>query len=349
MEGIWYSSTDSVLISSEKYFDQQGNYVETPQPPVFSVMSQPDFHKTYGTEKIEKQFSMVQKDLENWEELPEKEREKIHREFIDEGKNKEWESFLAQEKDKFAQEKEKYKELMASLTLKKNDIGRFYTPILCPKSHIVSSEPQGRKFFVPESLFGSCGALCSMAEFEQTEPENHKEGEPDNDGECVRLPFHYLYCKTAVDFILWCNENKDIAEKTASATPNEAIKCPVVATAAKKLKEILAKNYELVVPQQEKDERKAQKKEALSLQRENHEKIDSFEMTDRFNILFNISEYLDNKCLYNAAGVCNAEAVIGFTPKDFRIQLDKPDRPMEDKLATYKELSWLNEKDLEIN
>nr|WRK65427.1 hypothetical protein MarFTME_382 [Marseillevirus futianmevirus] len=294
MDGIWYSSTDSVLVSSEKYLNDKGEYVEPPQLPVFSVMSQSDFYKTYGPEK-------------------------------------DWDAFLAAEKDKFAQEQENYKREMASLTLERKELGRYITPIICPRSDIVSSEPRGRKFFVPETLFRMCGSLASMQDYER-EAEEHNEGESDDDGECVRLPFHYLYCRTAVDFLVWKSQNEGVEDEES----------------AKQLRKILNENYESI-SKEEKEEIEKQRKDILSFQRENCEKADSFGMTDRFHLLFYISDFLDNKDLHNASGICNAETVVGFTPKDFRIQLDKPDRPMEDKLATYKELSWLNEKDLEIN
>ncbi|AVR53133.1 hypothetical protein MarSH_428 [Marseillevirus Shanghai 1] len=294
MAGIWYSSTDSVLVSSEKYLNKDQEYVHPPPLPIFSVMSESDFYKTYG-------------------------------------KDKDWEGFLAEEKKKFAEEQADYRKEMGELTLETKEIGRFYTPILCPKPEVVSSEPRGRKWFIPESLFSRCSALACLEDFEREE-ESHIEGEPDN-GECTRVPFHYLYCKTAVDFLLWMEQNKE-AEKEEMA---------------KQLREILNKNYELVVSEEEKEERERLREASLNLQRENCQRVDSFKMTDRFNILFAIHEFLGNSDLYEAAGRCNAQAVIGFTPKDFRILLDKPDRPMEEKLKIYEKLSWLNEKDIEIN
>lgn len=294
MAGIWYSSTDSVLISSEKYINKEGEYVEPPVLPEFSVMSQSDFYKTYG-------------------------------------KDKDWEAFLANEKEAFAKEQEEYKKQMESLTVERKDIGRFYTPILCPNPEIVSSEPQGRKFYIPPSLFDNCSSLSLMKEFE-TEEENFKEGEPNND-ECTHLPFHYLYCKTAVDFLLWRENNKEVEYKDL----------------APHLREILLKNYGEIVTEEELKYREKTKEQALSFQRENCNLVDNFRMTDRYNLLYEISLFLGSEDLRQASGYANAEAVRGFTPKDFRIQLDKPDIPMEEKLKIYEKLSWLNEKDIEIN
>ncbi|BAU79974.1 hypothetical protein A9K97_gp377 [Tokyovirus A1] len=294
MAGIWYSSTDSVLVSSEKYINKEGEYVDPPALPEFSVMSQSDFYKSFG-------------------------------------KDQDWEAFLSGKKEKFAKEQAEYKAEMDSLTIERKDIGRFYTPILCPKPEIVSSEPQGRKFHVSESLFGGCTALSSLQDFE-LEEENYKEGEPDN-GECTRLPFHYLYCKTAVDFLLWREQNKEVEYKDL----------------APHLREILLKNYGEIVTEEENEQREKTKEEVLSFQRENCKLVDNFRLTDRFNLLYELSTFLGNEDLLQAAGHANAEAVRGFTPKDFRIQLDKPDIPMEEKRKIYEKLSWLNEKDIEIN
>lgn len=180
-------------------------------------------------------------------------------------------------------------------------IGRYYTPIICPQRDLRFSEPEGRIFHIPVSFLGADKKF----------------------GEGERVPFHYLYCVTGVDWILWHQEN---------AEEQRHIK-------TQKLEELLQRNYDFLVSEEEKAERANLLGKSLSLQRENHPLVDSFRLNNRYNILMSFAEYIGNDELYDTAGWCFGESVIGFTPKDFRIVLDLEDViTTEEKLALAKEL-----------
>ncbi|AQQ73811.1 hypothetical protein [Kurlavirus BKC-1] len=190
-------------------------------------------------------------------------------------------------------------------------LGRYYTPIICPQDDLCFSEPQGRSFCIPVSLFGS--------------NKKFSEGE--------RVPFHYLYCVTGVDWLVWHKEN---------ANEDESVKM-------QKLRELLQQNYESLVSQEEKTERANLLEKSLSLQRENHPLVDSFTLTDRYNILMSFAEHIGSNELRNTAGWCWGKSVEGFTPKDFRILLDVKDIPMKEKLAIVEALFSLDTDDIVVN
>lgn len=183
-------------------------------------------------------------------------------------------------------------------------LGRYYTPIICPQDDLCFSEPQGRSFHVPVSLLGT--------------NKKFTEGQ--------RVPYHYLYCVTGVDWILWHQEN---------AEEQRDVKM-------QKLRELLQQNCDSLVSQEEKTERVNLLEKSLSLQRENNPLVDSFTLTDRYNILMSFAEYIGNDELYDTAGWCFGKSVMGFTSKDFRIVLDVEDViTTEEKLALAEELPEL--------
>lgn len=186
-------------------------------------------------------------------------------------------------------------------------IGRYYTPIICPQDDLCFSEPQGRIFHIPVSFLGA--------------DKKFSEGE--------RVPFHYLYCVTGVDWLVWHQEN---------ANEDESVKM-------QKLRELLQQNYDSLVSREEKTERVNLLEKSLSLQRENNPLVDSFTLTDRYNILMSFAEHIGSNELRNTAGWCWGKSVEGFTPKDFRILLDVKDIPIEEKLAIVEALSSMRNCD----
>lgn len=190
-------------------------------------------------------------------------------------------------------------------------LGRYYTPIICPQNDLCFSKPEGRNFCIPLSFIGA--------------DKKFMEGE--------RVPLHYLYCVTSVDWLVWHQEN---------TKEHESVKM-------QKLRELLQQNYDSLVSQEEKAERVNLLEKSLSLQRENHPHADSFELTNRYNLIFEFGELIENKDLKEVAARCFAQSVVGFTPKDFRILLDVEDIPMEEKRAIAESLSFLGVDDVVIN
>lgn len=314
MADTWFTSTDSVLLSREWYTDESGNKVSLPTAPSLVLMTRNDYYKDNG--------------------LVEGKEVNQYKGWNEEQKNEVYESYVSQQKSEYASKKQEYDAFVSSLVRHTVPIGRHYTPIICPQDDIVSSDGIGRKFRVPSSLFGVCSSLQSLADFEVEEEASHVQGEVDEKEECQVVAFHYLYCVTGIDWLLWFQENLDAPKDVRN----------------NKLREILRSNYETLISQEEKDEIVSLRKEALSLQRENQELIDAFTPTDRYNILMSFAEYLGNEELYETAGWCWGKSVEGFTPRDFRIQLNVPDAyTYEEKVKIYESLSWLNEKDVVIN
>lgn len=314
MADTWFTSTDSVLLSREWYTDESGNRVSLPTAPSLVLMTRNDYYKDNG--------------LVEGKEVDQ------YKGWNEEQKNEVYESYVSQQKSEYASKKQEYDAFVSSLVRHTVPIGRHYTPIICPQDDIVSSDGIGRKFRVPSSLFSVCSSLQSLADFEVEEDTSHVQGEVDEKEECQVVSFHYLYCVTGIDWLLWFQENLDAPKDVRN----------------NKLQEILGKNYETLISQEEKEETAKLRKEALSLQRENQELIDAFAPTDRYNVLMSFAEYLGNDELYETAGWCWGKSVIGFTPRDFRIQLNVPDAyTYEEKVKIYESLSWLNEKDVVIN
>lgn len=314
MADTWFTSTDSVLLSREWYTDESGNKVSLPVAPSLVLMTRNDYYKDNG--------------LVEGKEVDQ------YKGWNEEQKNEVYESYVSQQKSEYASKKHEYDAFVSSLVRHTVPIGRHYTPIICPQDDIVSSDGIGRKFRVPSSLFSVCSSLQSLADFEVEEDTSHVQGEVDEKEECQVVSFHYLYCVTGIDWLLWFQENLDAPKDVRN----------------NKLQEILGKNYETLISQEEKEETAKLRKEALSLQRENQELIDAFTPTDRYNVLMSFAEYLGNDELYETAGWCWGKSVVGFTPRDFRIQLNVPDAyTYEEKVKIYESLSWLNEKDVVIN
>lgn len=314
MADTWFTSTDSVLLSREWYTDESGNKVSLPVAPSLVLMTRNDYYKDNG--------------LVEGKEVDQ------YKGWNEEQKNEVYESYVSQQKSEYASKKQEYDAFVSSLVRHTVPIGRHYTPIICPQDDIVSSDGIGRKFRVPSSLFSVCSSLQSLADFEVEEDTSHVQGEVDEKEECQVVSFHYLYCVTGIDWLLWFQENLDAPKDVRN----------------NKLQEILGKNYETLISQEEKEETAKLRKEALSLQRENQELIDAFTPTDRYNVLMSFAEYLGNDELYETAGWCWGKSVVGFTPRDFRIQLNVPDAyTYEEKVKIYESLSWLNEKDVVIN
>lgn len=314
MADTWFTSTDSVLLSREWYTDESGNKVSLPVAPSLVLMTRNDYYKDNG--------------LVEGKEVDQ------YKGWNEEQKNEVYESYVSQQKSEYASKKHEYDAFVSSLVRHTVPIGRHYTPIICPQDDIVSSDGIGRKFRVPSSLFSVCSSLQSLADFEVEEDTSHVQGEVDEKEECQVVSFHYLYCVTGIDWLLWFQENLDAPKDVRN----------------NKLREILKNNYETLISQEEKEETAKLRKEALSLQRENQELIDAFTPTDRYNVLMSFAEYLGNDELYETAGWCWGKSVVGFTPRDFRIQLNEPDAyTYEEKVKIYESLSWLNEKDVVIN
>ncbi|AMQ10949.1 hypothetical protein [Brazilian marseillevirus] len=313
MSDTWFTSTDSVLLSREWYTNESAERVSLPDGPSLVITSRNDFYKENG---------MVEgKETEE------------HKGWTEEQKDVKYESYVSQLKNEYAAKKNEYDARVSSLTRHTLPIGRHHTPVVCPQEDIVSSEPKGRKFRIPSSLFEVCSSLQSLSEFEE-EVFPHVQGETDENGECQTVGFHYLYCVTGVEWLLW-NQGNPEAPKDVKMN---------------KLRELLAENYKSVISDEEKEEYKSLREEALSLQKENQELIDAFGPTDRYNILLDFAEYIGNEQLYDIAGWCWGKSVEGFTPRDFRIQLNFPDiYTYEEKVKIRDSLSWLNEKDVVIN
>ncbi|AHC55033.1 hypothetical protein D1R32_gp316 [Tunisvirus fontaine2] len=314
MSDAWFTSTDSVLLSREWYTNKDGQLVTLPEEPSLVIMTKSDFYKDRG---------MIEgKEVDKYKG------------WTEEQKNEAYEAYSSELKEQYAKEKEEYNQIVSSFERHTSVIGRHYTPIVCPQNDIVSSEPTGRKFRVPSSLFPVCSSLQSLCDFETEDETSHVQGEKDENEECQSVSFHYLYCVAGIEWLLWFQENKDAPQDVRND----------------KLREILHANYESQISQEEKDHRKSLKKEALSLQRENQELVDAFEETDRYYILMDYAKYLGNDDLYETAGWCWGKSVVGFTPRDFRIQLNYPDiYTYEEKVKIRDSLSWLNEKDVPIN
>ncbi|AEA07242.1 conserved hypothetical protein [Lausannevirus] len=190
-------------------------------------------------------------------------------------------------------------------------LGRYYTPIICPQDDLCFSEPEGRNFHIPTSFLGT--------------DKKFTEGE--------RVPFHYLYCVTGVDWLVWHQENAKESENTKR----------------QKLRELLQQNYDSLISQEEKEKRASLLEDSLSLQRENNPLVDSFKLTDRYNILMRFAELIGNDELYETAGHCWGKSVVGFTPKDFRILLDVEGIPTKEKCAILKALFSLRDGELVMN
>ncbi|ALH07051.1 hypothetical protein PMV_353 [Port-miou virus] len=315
MSDTWFTSTDSVLLSREWYTNENGERVSLPTEPSLVIMTKNDFYKENG---------MIEgKEIEQYKG------------WTNEQKEEAYESYVSQQKDEYASKKKEYDEIVSQLTRHTAPIGRHYTPIVCPQDDIVSSDGIGRKFRVPSSLFSVCSSLQSLTDFEvEEEAFPHVQGEVDKNGECQTVSFHYLYCVTGIDWLLWFQENPEAPKDVRN----------------NKLRELLNENYKNLISQEEKDETAKLRPEALSLQRENQELIDGFTPTDRYNVLMTFAEYLGNDDLYETAGWCWGKSVVGFTPRDFRIQWNYPDSyTHEEKVKIYESLSWLNEKDVVIN
>ncbi|ALX27613.1 hypothetical protein GMAR_ORF239 [Golden Marseillevirus] len=313
MSDAWYTSTDSVLLSRNWFEDAKGDRVSPPEEPSLVILSESDFYAENGMLK--------------GKETPQ------NKDMTDQAREEAYNAYVAQRKETYANERKAYQQALQSLTEKSVVIGRYFTPIICPQDDIVSSEPQGRKFRIPSSLFPLCPSLSCLSDFEADETVSHTEGEVDTNNECPTMPFHYIYCVTAFQWLAWLDANK-------GATDLQKMEM---------MTNLLKENYEKL-PEEERKEMETKKESALKLQRENNPLVDSFTHTQRFIILEDLADYLGSTDLYECAGMCGAKAVKGFTMKDFRILKNVKDQfSYARKLEILEELSWLNVKDVVIN
>lgn len=216
-------------------------------------------------------------------------------------------------------------------------LGVFNTPVVQPKHGVVSIEETsfGRKFRIPASVFGMCTALESMTSFEQEETE-HVEGEVDHERVCNSAPFHYLYCKSAIDWLVWFSENTGSTQEERDD----------------KLREITKQNHENFMTSLYPEEivlYKARLNAGFDLQRERCERADGIEPFERFTQLMELSHFVGNEDLYQTSGRCFGKMVKGFTPKDFRILNNFDDIGEERKKKIVEDYHWLAIVDPVIN
>lgn len=191
------------------------------------------------------------------------------------------------------------------------DIGKFYSPFMCLDHDITIRETFGREIGIPVEML--------------------KEGFVWNGNNI--LNFHYLYCKSTIDWLNW--------RKTNGGALFEEMK--------KKLVQIVDKNYLSCISDEEKQERESKREMALSIQRERSEKVDFLKMTEHFEQIFEFARaYIRNEEIRQVVGHCYADCVKGFSAKDFRILHDREDiytkKEKEDKARSWNFLNLSKEE-----